>query len=123
LAEVRKRQKRTAASLEIPKTADPLTLARQKLSDLEVDQGTVTERTFASFRIAGKRARYIAELAGKDAAAIRLIALLNHVQDVIGDWHDWAQLADKPEKLFGGVQASALVSALRNITRAKFARP
>ena len=120
VAEVRKRLKRTAASLEIPKTADPLTLARQKLNDLEVDQGTVTERTLHQFRIAGKRARYIAELAGKDAAAIRLIALLNHVQDVIGDWHDWAQLADKAEKLFGGVQDSALVSALRNITRAKF---
>jgi CHAD domain-containing protein len=120
VAEVRKRLKRTAASLEIPKTADPLTLARQKLNDLEVGQGTVTERTLHQFRIAGKRARYIAELAGKDAAAIRLIALLNHVQDVIGDWHDWVQLADKAEKLFGGVQDSALVSALRNITRAKF---
>jgi CHAD domain-containing protein len=120
VAEVRKRLKRTAAGLEIPKTADPLTLARQKLNDLEVDQGTVTERTLHQFRIAGKRARYIAELAGKDAAAIRLIALLNHVQDVIGDWHDWVQLADKAEKLFGGVQDSALVSALRNITRAKF---
>ena len=120
VAEVRKRMKRTAASLEVPKTADPLTLARQKLNDLEVDQGTVTERTLHQFRIAGKRARYMAELASKDAAAIRLIALLNHVQEVIGDWHDWVQLADKAEKLFGGVQDSALVSALRNITRAKF---
>jgi len=120
VAEVRKRMKRTAASLEVPKTADPLTLARQKLNDLEVDQGTVTERTLHRFRIAGKRARYMAELASKDAAAIRLIALLNHVQEVIGDWHDWVQLADKAEKLFGGVQDSALVSALRNITRAKF---
>ena len=120
VAEVRKRMKRTAASLEVLKTADPLTLARQKLNDLEVDQGTVTERTLHQFRIAGKRARYMAELASKDAAAIRLIALLNHVQEVIGDWHDWVQLADKAEKLFGGVQDSALVSALRNITRAKF---
>jgi CHAD domain-containing protein len=120
VAEVRKRMKRTAASLEVPKTADPLTLARQKLNDLEVDQGTVTERTLHQFRIAGKRARYMAELGSKDAAAIRLIALLNHVQEVIGDWHDWVQLADKAEKLFGGVQDSALVSALRNITRAKF---
>ena len=31
VAEVRKRLKRAAASLEIPKNADPLTLARQKL--------------------------------------------------------------------------------------------
>jgi len=72
VAEVRKRQKRTAASLEIPKTADPLTLARQKLSDLEVDQGTVTERTLHQFRIAGKRARYIAELAGQGCGSYPL---------------------------------------------------
>jgi CHAD domain-containing protein len=120
VAEVRKRLKRTAASLEIPKNADPLSRARQKLNELEVDQGAVTEKTLHQFRIAGKRARYIAELADKDAEATRLIALLNHMQDVIGDWHDWVQLANRAEKLFGGVQDSALVSALRNITRAKF---
>jgi CHAD domain-containing protein len=120
VADVRRRLKRTAASLEIPKNTDPLSLARRKLNDLEVDQGAVTEKTLHQFRIAGKRARYVAELAGKDAEATRLIAMLNHMQDVIGDWHDWVQLADKAEKLFGGVQDSALVSALRNITRAKF---
>ena len=120
LAEVRKRLKRSAASLEIPQNADPLRLARQQLGRLETDQGAVTEKTLHQFRIAGKRARYVAELAGKNPEAVRLIALLNHMQDVIGDWHDWVQLADKAEKLFGGVQDSALVAALRNITRAKF---
>lgn len=120
VAEVRKRLKRSAASLEIPKNADPLRLARQQLNHLELDQDAVTEKTLHQFRISGKRARYVAELAGKDPEAARLIALLNHMQDVIGDWHDWVQLADKAEKLFGGVQDSALVAALRNITRAKF---
>lgn len=120
VAEVRKRLKRTAASLELPRNADPLVLARQKLSNLEVDPGNVTEKTLHQFRIAGKRARYVAELAGKDAEASRLLTLLNHMQDVIGEWHDWVQLADRAEKLFGGVQDSPLVSALRNITRAKF---
>jgi CHAD domain-containing protein len=120
VSELRKRLKRTAAGLEIPKNADPVSQARQKLSELEVDPGAVTERTLHQFRITGKRARYIAELAGKDAEGTRLIALLKHMQDVIGDWHDWVQLANKAEKQFGGVQESALVSALRNITRAKF---
>ena len=78
------------------------------------------EETLHRFRIAGKRARYIAELAGKDADAIRLVAQLKHLQDVIGDWHDWAQLSQGAEKLFGGVQDSALVAALGNVTRAKF---
>ena len=120
IAEANKRLKRAAGSLEIPKNADPLALARRKLDELEVDQGAVSEKTLHQFRIAGKRARYIAELAGKDAEATRLIGLLKHMQDVIGDWHDWVQLAERAEKLFGGVQDSALVAALRNITRAKF---
>lgn len=120
MAEVNKRLKRTAASLEIPKNADPLRVARRKLDELEVDQGAVSEKTLHQFRIAGKRARYIAEFAGKDAEATRLIGLLKHMQDVIGDWHDWVQLAERAEKLFGGVQDSALVAALRNIARAKF---
>ena len=120
VAEIRKRLKRAAASLQISKNADPLTLARQKLNALEVEQGAVTEKTLHQFRIAGKRARYLAELAGKNAEASRVIALLNHMQDVIGDWHDWVQLAERAEKLFGGVQESALVAVLRNVTRAKF---
>ncbi len=120
VAEVRKRLKRAAASLEIPRNADPLALARQNLNALELDQGAITERTLHQFRIAGKRARYLAELADKGAEASRLIALLNHMQDVIGDWHDWVQLAERAEKMFGGVQDSALVAVLRNVTRAKF---
>ena len=119
VAEIRKRLKRAATSLEIPKNADPLALARQKLDALE-DHGAVTERTLHQYRIAGKRARYIAELADKDPEAKRLIALLNHMQDVLGDWHDWVQLAESAEKLFGGVQQSALAAVLRNVTRAKF---
>jgi len=120
VAEVQKRLKRAAASLEIPKNADPLALARQELNALQGEQGAVSERTLHQYRIAGKRARYIAELADKDAEAKRLIALLNHMQDILGDWHDWVQLAESAEKLFGGVQESALVAALRNVTRAKF---
>lgn len=121
MAELRKRLKRASATLEIPENVDPVSLARQKLSELEVEPGSITESTLHQFRIVGKRARYIAELAGKNnQEATRLVALLNHMQDVIGDWHDWLQLAERAEKMFGGVQESALVAALRNITRAKF---
>ena len=42
------------------------------------------------------------------------------MQDAIGDWHDWAQLTERAEKLFGAAQESALAAALRNVTRAKF---
>ena len=117
--EVRKRLKRTAGSLDIPKNVDPVAIAIQKLNQLELDSA-VTEETLHRFRIAGKRARYVAEMAAKSAEGTRLVEQLKHMQDAIGDWHDWAQLAQRAEKLFGGVQDSALVSALRNVARAKF---
>jgi CHAD domain-containing protein len=120
VSEVRKRLKRTDGSLEIPKSINPLAVALQKVTELALDQSAVTEETLHRFRIAGKRARYIAEMAGKNAEAARLVEQLNHMQDAIGDWHDWAQLAQRAEKLFGGVRDSALVSALRNVARAKF---
>ncbi len=42
------------------------------------------------------------------------------MQDGIGDWHDWLQLTDHAEKIFGSVQDSSLVAQLRNVTRAKY---
>ena len=120
LSETRRRLKRSAGNLEISKNVNPLVVARKKVNELEVDQGAVSEETLHRFRIAGKRARYIAEMAGKSSEGARLVEQLKRMQDSIGDWHDWAQLAQKAEKLFGGVQDSALVSALRNVARAKF---
>lgn len=120
VAEVRKRLKRTASDLEIPKNVDPLALAMRGMTQLELEPGAVNEKTLHRFRIAGKRARYIAELADKNPEATRLVEQLRHMQDVIGDWHDWLQLTERAEKLFGDVQDSALVAALRNLTRAKF---
>ncbi|MGH9529459.1 MAG: hypothetical protein ACRD2S_06010, partial [Terriglobales bacterium] len=45
---------------------------------------------------------------------------LKKMQDIVGDWHDWLTLTERAEKLFGGVKESALVAAMRNLTRAKF---
>ncbi len=120
LSETRRRLKRSAGSLTISKNVNPLAVARKKVNDLKMDEGAVNEETLHCFRIAGKHARYVAEMAGKNPEAEQLVKQLKHMQDALGDWHDWAQLAQKAEKLFGGVQDSALVSALRNVARAKF---
>jgi CHAD domain-containing protein len=120
VSEVHKRLKRTAGGLRIPKNINPLAVAMQKIAKLDLDQNAVTDDTLHCFRIAGKRARYIAETAGKSPDATRFVEQLNHLQDILGDWHDWAQLAEKAEKLFGGSQQSPLVAVLGNVTRAKF---
>jgi CHAD domain-containing protein len=119
LRELRKRLKR-AAETEIPKNTDPLTLALRQLGKLGRDHGTLTEKVLHQYRIVGKRARYLAELAGNDPQAESLVEQLKRMQDVLGDWHDWLKLSEKAEKLFGVPQESALVSALHNVTRAKF---
>ncbi|MBZ5720375.1 MAG: CHAD domain-containing protein [Acidobacteriia bacterium] len=119
LRELRKRLKR-AAETEIPETTDPLALALLQLGKLGRDHGPLTEKILHQYRIAGKRARYLAELSGDDPQAKFLVEQLKRMQDVLGDWHDWLKLSEKAGKLFGAPQDSALVSALHNVTRAKF---
>ncbi len=118
--EVRKRLKRAVSEIDIPKDTDPLKLTLNKLAKLGRDHVTLTERTLHQYRIIGKRARYIAELAAHDPEAKQIVDQLKHMQDVIGDWHDWLKLTQKAEALFGGVRDSALVAMLRNVTQAKF---
>jgi CHAD domain-containing protein len=120
IAEIRKRVKRAARSLDIPPEAAPVALAIGKIDAIGANQVSVTEKTLHRYRIEGKRARYLAELAGKTPEAVPVIEQLKRLQDALGDWHDWLQLTATAEELFDGVQESALVSALRNITRAKF---
>jgi CHAD domain-containing protein len=118
--EVRKRLKRAGSEVDIPKTTEPLTLTLSKLAKLGQDHVTLTEKTLHQYRVIGKRARYIAELADHDADAKRIVDQLKHMQDVIGDWHDWLKLTERAEALFGGVRDSTLVAMLRNVTQAKF---
>ena len=120
VAEIHQRLKRTEKKIKGQAQTDVLALARRQLVQLGADRGPITEKTLHQYRIVGKRARYLAELAGKDEAATQFIAQLKRMQDVLGDWHDWLQLSARAEELFGGVQDSALVAALQNVTRAKF---
>jgi CHAD domain-containing protein len=118
--ELHRRLKRAAGELEFSESTKPLSVTMRELSQLERSQGPLTEKTLHQYRIAGKRARYLAEFAGKDPEAQRVVEQLKRLQDVIGDWHDWLKLTERAEELFGGVRDSALVAALRNLTRAKF---
>src|SRR5437868_13097080 len=118
--ELRKRLKRAASQLEIPQGTEPLSVALRQVDALGRDDAPLTEKVLHQYRIAGKRARYIAELAGDNPQARSVVEQLKHMQDVIGDWHDSLKLTERAEELFGGVLDSGLVAALRNVTRAKF---
>ena len=86
-ADLRKRLKRTAGSLRFSKNANPLAIAMQKIAELDFDPGSMTNATLHCFRIAGKRARYVAEMAGKSAEGAAFVEQLNRMQDALGDWH------------------------------------
>lgn len=119
-SEIRRRLKRAAARMEIPATTEPLTLTLAKLAQLGRDHVPLTEKTLHQYRIIGKRARYIAELSNHQPDAQHVVEQLKHMQDVIGDWHDWLKLTEKAEDLLGSVRDSPLVALLRNVTQAKF---
>ncbi len=118
--ELRRRLKRAARAAKMPTGQDALGLAMHRLAELGRTSVPLTEKIMHQYRIAGKRARYLAELDPDDPRARRLVAQLKRMQDVIGDWHDWLKLTQKAEKLLDKVPSSPLVAALRNVTRAKF---
>jgi CHAD domain-containing protein len=119
LRELRKRLKRAAADLRIPASL-PLQKARELLAQLPADRSALTESVLHQYRIVGKRARYLAEVALPEPEAKHLVKQLKQMQDGIGDWHDWWKLTRRAEDLFSQSQPSPLVAALRNVTRAKF---
>ena len=121
VSELRKRLKRCAVKVELPdSTAQLLEQAMRPVLQLGANQAPLTEKRVHQYRIAGKRARYLAEIAGNDPQAKQLVEQLKRMQDVIGDWHDWLKLTERAEDVFDGAQSSVLISALRNITRAKY---
>jgi len=119
-AQLRKRLNRAARRLTIPSSGEPRAAVFRKLAALGQEHVPLTEKTLHQYRIIGKRARYIAELSGDDPEAKRAVEQLKHMQDVIGDWHDWLKLTQKAEELLGSIRDSALVAMLRNVTQAKF---
>ena len=117
---LRKRLKRLVTDFKVREDFHPIEVATHAFSASAKNSAPLTQTTLHRYRIAGKKARYIAELAKDDPGATQFVDELKQMQDVIGDWHDWLQLSERASEMFGAVQDSALVAALRNITRAKF---
>ena len=72
--------------------------------------GELSEENLHEYRKQTKASRYVAEQQKELEAALRFAADLREVQDVIGEWHDWALLAEVAEKVLGG--EAALTEAL-----------
>jgi CHAD domain-containing protein len=118
--DLRERLNRACKEMEIPEGVDPLRVAMDEFSALGRERSPITQKLLHQYRITGKRARYVIEIARKSPEASEAIRQLEKMQDVIGDWHDWLTLTERAESLFGGMKDSSLVAAMRNLTRAKF---
>jgi CHAD domain-containing protein len=118
--QIQKRLARVAGELEFPPAEKLLQLATRKLEQLEIRDRVPSEKTLHHYRIVGKRARYIAELAGNTPDAQRFIEQLKRMQDLLGEWHDWLQLSLKSERSLGSIEKSPMSATLQNITRTKF---
>src|SRR5271165_5102575 len=92
--ELRRRLKRAADAVRIS-AGQPLQAAFRLLAELPASHTALSEKVLHRYRIVGKQARYLAELAGKDPQALRLVEQLKRLQDAIGDWHDWWKLTQR----------------------------
>ena len=81
-------------------------------------RGTLSPENLHEYRLACKRFRYTAELAGHDPKGKQLVDAWKEVQDLIGDWHDCLLLAELAEETLGD---SAVHSAIVELTHRKFA--
>ena len=70
IRDVRKQLKRAVKDLPLEKGRDPLVVARQMLAKITRPTGPLNEEVLHQYRIAVKRARYAAELAGSTPATV-----------------------------------------------------
>lgn len=112
-----------AASDAQKASATPLEEARQQLSRLAAEfssQQPIKPRLLHEVRIRMKGIRYLAELGEESAEQQRFLEKMKSVQDALGDWHDWEELAKTTEKQFGDRANSPLLAEVRALFSAKY---
>lgn len=118
---LRKRLKKAEESAQVIQRSAPdlLQKARQMFLDLAKQQSAMNEESVHEYRLRCKRIRYLAELSDTPEARA-FVSDLVRIQDVTGDWRDWQILTATAEAQFPDVGRSPLLTALRNVTQAKF---
>lgn len=117
--EILTRLRRASKDFHPEASPEPLMVATQMLKGIDPNQ-PITEDLLHQYRILSKRARYAAEFAGKSEAVEKFIVGIKHLQDVLGDWHDWFTLTRSATAHLGEMKDSPLVAELHNVTGVKF---
>ena len=102
----------------------PLAEARAQLAEMATDfssHQTIKLSRLHTARVNLKRIRYLAELAEESAEQKNFIRELKSVQDAVGDWHDWQELANTAEKRFSDRVNCAMLREVRTLLAARHA--
>lgn len=117
-----KRLRRAALAFAEPADAvrqGALASALAKFAGLVEHHPPLNEENLHEFRMDCKRIRYEAETEGASPAAKQALKQFRRIQDAIGVWHDWVNLAQSAEQVAAN-EHSPLLSAIRATRQAKF---
>ncbi len=109
-----------AGELDVARPFDPVATALREFMRVARAQGALRADNLHAYRLETKHVRYVAEMAGEDETAQKIVAELKRMQDAIGEWHDWLELTGRAQKELADTPGSPLLAALENVTRAKF---
>ena len=109
-----------AGVLDAAHPFDPVATALRQFVQVTRRHGELRESNLHAYRLQTKHVRYVAEMAGEDKTARRIVAELKRMQDAIGEWHDWLELAARAQEVLEPEHESPLLAALQNVTRARF---
>lgn len=102
---------------------DPLHLAMARLHKLAAsfdNHKAAKPRHLHELRLKLKGMRYLAELAAESPEQERFINELKQVQDGIGEWHDWSQLARVADGQFGNRMTCPLLVEIQALLAVRY---
>jgi len=101
----------------------PLLEAKNQLAGLAADfasRQTLKPRRLHDARIKLKMVRYLAELAEESTEQQGFLRDLKSVQNAVGEWHDWAELARTAEERFADRVNSPILMEIRSLFAARY---